>query len=160
MSNTPPPYPVDLNDIAAPPYQVNPHEASSSAPSISSRSERSSRSGTNVRAWVRVLTFNSWSPNTSAFFSSPNLHVQPAVESAVTRLLVSIKALLESLTKWSEGKMSDTDVSDMYVQLGNDFNAAVAAFAAFGVEMKLVPLFPISSLLQLILRRHRNPFTI
>lgn len=107
MSNTPPPYPVDLNDIAAPPYQVNPQEASSSAPSIGSRSERSSRSGNN-----------------------------PAVESAVTRLLVSIKALLESLTKWSEGQMSDMDVSDVYVRLGNDFNAAVAAFAVYGVEMK------------------------
>lgn len=58
------------------------------------------------------------------------------MESAVTRLLVSIKALLESLTKWSEQQITDMDVSDVYVRLGNDFNAAVAAFAAYGIEMK------------------------
>jgi len=46
--------------------------------------------------------------------------------------------------------MSDMDVSDVYVRLGNDFNAAVAAFAVYGVEMKLVSLFPVFSLLQLI----------
>jgi hypothetical protein len=32
--------------------------------------------------------------------------------------------------------MSDMDVSDVYVRLGNDFNAAVAAFAAYNIEMK------------------------
>ncbi|KAG1732477.1 actin interacting protein 3-domain-containing protein [Suillus lakei] len=52
---------------------------------------------------------------------------QPAVESAVTRLLVAIKQLLESLTQWS--------IRDVYVRLGNDFNAAVAAFAAFNIDM-------------------------
>lgn len=43
---------------------------------------------------------------------------------------------MESLTKWSEQKISDMDVSDVYVQLGNDFNAAVAAFSAYNIEMK------------------------
>lgn len=82
------------------------------------------------------------------FFSSPNLHVQPAVESAVTKLLVSIKALLESLTKWSNQEITDMDVSDVYVRLGNDFNAAVAAFDFHHIQMKLVPLRPIPSLPQ------------
>ncbi|KDQ50771.1 hypothetical protein JAAARDRAFT_164568 [Jaapia argillacea MUCL 33604] len=59
----------------------------------------------------------------------------PAVESTVTKLLVSIKALLESLTMWSQGKMTETEVSDVYVRLGNDFNAAVSAFAVFGISM-------------------------
>ncbi|KZV62995.1 AIP3-domain-containing protein [Peniophora sp. CONT] len=59
----------------------------------------------------------------------------PAVESAVTRLLVSIKQLLESLTKWSQQQMSEDDVSDVYVRLGNDFNAAVAAFASYNIDM-------------------------
>ena len=44
--------------------------------------------------------------------------------------------MLESLTKWSENQISDMDVSDVYVRLGNDFNAAVAAFAAYNIEMK------------------------
>ena len=53
----------------------------------------------------------------------------------MTRLLVSIKALLETLTAWSQSKKSEQDVSDVYVRLGNDFNAAVAAFAAFKIDM-------------------------
>ncbi|KAI0033369.1 actin interacting protein 3-domain-containing protein, partial [Vararia minispora EC-137] len=60
---------------------------------------------------------------------------QPAVESAVTRLLVSIKQLLESLTRWSNVQASEEDVSDVYVRLGNDFNAAVAAFASYNIDM-------------------------
>jgi hypothetical protein len=57
------------------------------------------------------------------------------VESAVTRLLVAIKQLLEALTLWSQLKMDENQVSDVYVRLGNDFNAAVAAFAAFNIDM-------------------------
>lgn len=57
------------------------------------------------------------------------------MESAVTRLLVSIKALLEALTNWSVSKNTEKQVSDVYVRLGNDFNAAVAAFAAFSIDM-------------------------
>ena len=64
------------------------------------------------------------------------------MEPAVTKLLVSIKALLESLTKWSEQQITDMDVSDVYVELGNNFNAAVAAFASHNITMKLVPIHP------------------
>lgn len=60
---------------------------------------------------------------------------KPAVESAVTRLLVSIKQLLESLTQWSQLKIDENAVSDVYVRLGNEFNAAVQAFAAFSIDM-------------------------
>ncbi|KAF9525165.1 actin interacting protein 3-domain-containing protein [Crepidotus variabilis] len=59
-----------------------------------------------------------------------------AVESAVTRLLVSIKQLLESLTQWSELKVSEEGVSDVYVNFGNDFNAAVHAFSQFNIDMQ------------------------
>ncbi|KAH9931784.1 actin interacting protein 3-domain-containing protein [Fomitopsis serialis] len=59
----------------------------------------------------------------------------PAVESAVTRLLVSIKQLLESLTKWSASEVDESFISDVYVRLGNDFNGAVAAFAMYRIEM-------------------------
>lgn len=34
--------------------------------------------------------------------------------------------------------MSEGQVSDVYVRLGNDFNAAVAAFAAFNIDMAYV----------------------
>jgi hypothetical protein len=34
--------------------------------------------------------------------------------------------------------MSEAQVSDVYVRLGNDFNAAVLAFAAFNIDMAYV----------------------
>lgn len=58
------------------------------------------------------------------------------MESAVTRLLVAIKELLEALTEWSKGHIAETDVSDVYVRLGNDFNAAVAAFSQCNIDMR------------------------
>ncbi|EIM86409.1 AIP3-domain-containing protein [Stereum hirsutum FP-91666 SS1] len=59
----------------------------------------------------------------------------PAVETAVTRLLVSIKQLLEALTKWSNQEATEGQVSDVYVRLGNDFNGAVSAFASYNIDM-------------------------
>jgi hypothetical protein len=34
--------------------------------------------------------------------------------------------------------MTELQVSDVYVRLGNDFNAAVAAFGAYSIDMRLV----------------------
>ena len=58
---------------------------------------------------------------------------------------MSIMDLLESLTKWSELQMTEVDVSDVYVRLGNNFNAVVNAFAAHNIDMPLVSILPISS---------------
>ncbi|KAL4250489.1 hypothetical protein ABKN59_006966 [Abortiporus biennis] len=69
-------------------------------------------------------------------------HGAPAVESAVTRLLVAIKQLLECLTQWSTQQASEAQVSDVYVRLGNDFNAAAAAFATFGIDMSELLMVP------------------
>ncbi|WPK26245.1 hypothetical protein PUMCH_003594 [Australozyma saopauloensis] len=57
------------------------------------------------------------------------------IESSVTRLLVSTKHLLESLTQWARQEADDKFVSDAYVKLGNDFRAATRAFAAAGVDI-------------------------
>lgn len=57
------------------------------------------------------------------------------MESSVTRLLVATKMLLESLTKWAAGLCSEEHVSDIYVRLGNDFNAARMAFGSYGISM-------------------------
>lgn len=72
------------------------------------------------------------------------------MESAVTRLLVSIKALLESLTKWSEQTIDENAVSDVYVQFGNDFNTAVAAFASFNIDMTWVLSCALCTVINLI----------
>lgn len=57
------------------------------------------------------------------------------IESSVTRLLVSTKHLLESLTQWARQEADDKFVSDAYVKLGNDFRAATRAFTAAGVDI-------------------------
>lgn len=57
------------------------------------------------------------------------------IESSVTRLLVSTKHLLESLTQWARQEADDKFVSDAYVKLGNDFRAAARAFTIAGVDI-------------------------
>lgn len=57
------------------------------------------------------------------------------IESSVTRLLVSTKHLLESLTQWARREVDDKYVSDAYVKLGNDFRASVRAFTHVGVDI-------------------------
>ncbi|KAI0298802.1 actin interacting protein 3-domain-containing protein [Multifurca ochricompacta] len=80
--------------------------------------------------------------HTRSSSSSGKMRPNPVVESTVTRLLVSIKQLLECLTQWSSAKSSEEDVSDVYVRLGNDFNAAVAAFAFYEIDMSELLGFP------------------
>ncbi|KAH7105751.1 AIP3-domain-containing protein [Auriculariales sp. MPI-PUGE-AT-0066] len=83
----------------------------------------------------------------------------PAVESAVTRLLVAIKQLLEALTLWSTLKMDEDEVSDVYVRLGNDFNSAVAAFGAYGIDMSELLSVPddLRTVLEQCLGEDANP---
>lgn len=60
------------------------------------------------------------------------------LETTVTKLLVATKQLLEGLTDWSQGRITEEQVSDIYVRLGNCFNAAVAAFTKEGISMRCV----------------------
>ncbi|CAN3376404.1 hypothetical protein DIURU_004298 [Diutina rugosa] len=63
-------------------------------------------------------------------------HSLSTIESSVTRLLVSTKHLLESLTQWARHEADDKYVSDAYVKLGNDFRAATRAFNTAGVDVR------------------------
>jgi hypothetical protein len=56
------------------------------------------------------------------------------IEKSVTHLLVATKTLLETLTKWSRRQATDTEVSDVYVRLGYEFNMACRAFTAIHVD--------------------------
>ncbi|KAK6459468.1 bud site selection protein [Scheffersomyces xylosifermentans] len=62
-------------------------------------------------------------------------HSMNSIESSVTRLLVSTKHLLESLTQWARQEADDKFVSDAYVKLGNNFRAATKAFTHSGVDI-------------------------
>ena len=52
----------------------------------------------------------------------------------MTHLLIATKQLLECLTQWSRQTASESEVSDVYVRLGYEFNIACRAFNAVGVE--------------------------
>ncbi|KAJ5637658.1 hypothetical protein N7490_007537 [Penicillium lividum] len=71
------------------------------------------------------------------------------IEKSVTHLLVATKQLLETLTQWSRKQASETDVSDVYVRLGYEFNLACRAFNAIGVET--ADLGPVPDVLRTIL---------
>src|SRR3569833_175830 len=56
------------------------------------------------------------------------------IEKSVTHLLVATKSLLETLTQWSRGQATDTQVSDVYVRLCYEFNMACRAITAINVD--------------------------
>ncbi|RIA99113.1 hypothetical protein C1645_520805 [Glomus cerebriforme] len=58
-----------------------------------------------------------------------------SIESIVTQLLVTTKLLLEGLTNWSLRRMTEQEVSDIYVKLGSELNTVVHLFGKAGVDM-------------------------
>lgn len=71
------------------------------------------------------------------------------IEKSVTHLLIATKQLLETLTQWSRKQASESQVSDVYVRLGYEFNLACRAFGAIGVDTS--DLGPVPDLLRTIL---------
>lgn len=84
------------------------------------------------------------------------------MESSVTRLLVATKMLLEALTKWSLGQRTETQVSDIYVRLGNDFNIANVAFGSYGIDMSNLASVPddLRDCLEACLSEEASPQTL
>ena len=62
----------------------------------------------------------------------------PDVPTAVARLLEETRVLQDALGRWGQYQMSETQVSDIFVRVGNDFNAAVAAFSVYRIDMTYV----------------------
>ncbi|KAF9976730.1 Bud site selection protein 6 [Actinomortierella ambigua] len=56
------------------------------------------------------------------------------IEATVTKLLVATKQLLEGLTLWSVRKLTEEQVSDIFVQLATQFNLASQAFHEVGID--------------------------
>lgn len=54
----------------------------------------------------------------------------------MTKLLVATKQLLEGLTLWSTRKMSEEQVSDIFVQLATQFNLASQSFHEVGIDTR------------------------
>ncbi|KAI3402774.2 BUD6 [Candida oxycetoniae] len=86
-------------------------------------------------AKVSVSSSSSLSSSMAANTSRSKRKSLSTIESCVTRLLVSTKHLLESLTQWARQEADDKFVSDAYVKLGNDFRAATRAFTNNGIDI-------------------------
>ncbi|KAF9902503.1 Bud site selection protein 6 [Linnemannia zychae] len=56
------------------------------------------------------------------------------IEATVTKLLVATKQLLEGLTLWSTRKVTEDQVSDIFVQLATEFNMATQSFHEVGID--------------------------
>lgn len=64
------------------------------------------------------------------------------VPSTVHNLLASTKSLQEILKDWSVGRADDGQVSDVYVQIGTDFNAIITAFAYHQIDLSDIHSVP------------------
>ncbi|KAL4975421.1 actin interacting protein 3-domain-containing protein [Aspergillus desertorum] len=129
--------------------------------STSSRSARSPSAqhfqpGSSGSSIDTAMTSQSSAPRSSSSSSRsqssrsavPNGQISQ-IEKSVTHLLVATKQLLETLTQWSRRQVSESEVSDVYVRLGYEFNLACRAFSAIGVDTS--DLGPVPDLLRTIL---------
>ncbi|KAF8199066.1 hypothetical protein BJ912DRAFT_1055189 [Pholiota molesta] len=77
----------------------------------------------------------SGSPSYSATVEQEPLTHQPTgptpgdVPNTVHQLLTSTKRLQDVLKLWSVNQATEGDVSDLYMQIGHEFNAMISAFA-------------------------------
>ncbi|TFK39555.1 hypothetical protein BDQ12DRAFT_603953, partial [Crucibulum laeve] len=95
-------------------------------PSHSSRASSSSASTTNSSNWY----WNQASKNPGD------------VPTAVRSLLNSTKRLQETLRLWSTGQASETQVSDIFVTIGTEFNSTVHAFAYHKIDLSDIHSIP------------------
>ncbi|KAH8811890.1 actin interacting protein 3-domain-containing protein [Xylogone sp. PMI_703] len=110
-----------------PPPSVPARAMSPTSGSIQSRPSTSSGRSTQNGAGSRRQ-------NTSSGSGSNPAPPLSQIEKSVTHLLVATKQLLETLTQWSRHQATDTQVSDVYVRLGYEFNIACRAFTAINVD--------------------------
>lgn len=68
--------------------------------------------------------------------SFPSRSASTSVETIVTKLLMSTKHLLQTLTQWSRQAVNQKAVSDAYVQLGNDFKVVSKFFSHCGMDVR------------------------
>ncbi|KAH0582501.1 Bud site selection protein 6 [Termitomyces sp. J132] len=61
--------------------------------------------------------------------------VKSDVSGSVRSLLLATKRLQELLKQWSTGQATETQISDAYVKIGEDFNTTIKAFAHYQIDL-------------------------
>jgi hypothetical protein len=65
---------------------------------------------------------------------------QADVGKCVRDLLVSTKRLQDLLEQWSRGQADETHVSDVFVEVGTNFNSTIRAFAYYHIDLRYARL--------------------
>ncbi|EAU90902.1 hypothetical protein CC1G_02289 [Coprinopsis cinerea okayama7 len=88
---------------------------------------------------------------------TPN--VQGDVPTAVQNLLASTKRLQQVLKDWSKARATVTDVSDVYVQIGTEFNTVIHAFAYHQIDLSDIHIVPqeMRTILEVCLAEEPSP---
>ncbi|KAF9967037.1 Bud site selection protein 6 [Mortierella alpina] len=89
-------------------------------------------------------------------------HSSNPIEATVTKLLVATKQLLESLTSWSNRKMTEEQVSDIFVQLATQFNLASHSFHEVGIDTSELAHIPddLRNCLEMALGEEPSPVSL
>ncbi|KAF9281350.1 Bud site selection protein 6 [Mortierella alpina] len=89
-------------------------------------------------------------------------HGSNPIEATVTKLLVATKQLLESLTLWSNRKMTEEQVSDIFVQLATQFNLASQSFHEVGIDTSELAHIPddLRNCLEMALGEEPSPVSL
>ncbi|TFK25145.1 hypothetical protein FA15DRAFT_373637 [Coprinopsis marcescibilis] len=85
---------------------------------------------------------SSASSSTSDIYASYLPPSQGDVPAAVQSLLSSTRRLQEVLKDWSRARATVTDVSDVYVQIGTEFNVIIQAFAYHQIDLSDIHSVP------------------
>lgn len=72
--------------------------------------------------------------------SPPHSPQADGIPKLVHSLVASTKSLQDILRDWSNGRANELQVSDIYVQIGTEFNSIVAAFRGYQIDMRFVIL--------------------
>ncbi|CAO3569883.1 unnamed protein product [Mortierella alpina] len=118
-----------------------------------------SPSNTPPTARRRKLTTAPYVNATADFTSLP---FGNPIEATVTKLLVATKQLLESLTSWSNRKMTEEQVSDIFVQLATQFNLASQSFHEVGIDTSELAHIPddLRNCLEMALGEEPSPVSL
>lgn len=135
--------PSSSGGFAAPSSSYNPHGSGTSSSNHAGQYRSGSMASAGGSHSRRVTSQSSTASSSytastgrGSVVGSGSSSAAAHMESTVTKLLVATKQLLEGLTDWSQNKISEEQVSDIYVRLGNCFNACVSAFSKEGISMK------------------------
>ena len=77
----------------------------------------------------------------------PNISIstqknQADVGKSVRDLLISTKRLQDLLEQWSRGQANEMHVSDVFVEVGTNFNSTIRAFAYYHIDLSDIHSVP------------------